>query len=159
MKKITSSISNQSGIISMVVLVMLVIVAVLVLNTVLNSHMNQTSSNNYKYKIQTFHIGDGLMTLLAQDMIDTNEGNYLKDNLKDADIGSPAISGSHSYNASKDIDTMKAGGIDIWDYSDQFHYYYARVKGDLDVSVKVVSISNTHAWAKAGIMIREKLTT
>jgi fibro-slime domain-containing protein len=158
MKKITSSINNQSGIISMVVLVMLVVVAILILNTVLNSHMNQASSNNYKYKIQTFHIGDGLMTLLAQDMIDTNEGNYLKDNLLTADIGSPAISGSHSYNASKDIDTMKAGGIDIWDYSDQFHYYYTRVKGDLDVSVKVISISNTHIWAKAGVMIREKLT-
>ncbi len=158
MKKITSSINNQRGIISMVVLVMLVIVAILILNTVLNSHMSQTTSNNYKYKIQTFHAGDGLMTLLAQEIIDTNEGFYLKNNLKSSDIGSPSISGSHSYNATKDIDTMKAGGIDIWDYSDQFHYYYTRIKGDLDVSVKVVSLSNTHAWAKAGIMIREKLT-
>ncbi len=98
------------------------------------------------------------MTLIAQEIIDTNEGFYLKDILKSADIGSPSISGSHSYNASKDIDTMKAGGVDIWDYSDQFHYYYTRVKGDLDVSVKVISLSNTHEWAKAGIMIREKLT-
>lgn len=158
MKKIMSTINNQGGIISMVVLIILVVVAILVLNTVLNSHMNQTSSNNYKYKIQTFHIADGLMTLLAQDMIDTNEANYLKDNMLAADIGSPGISGSHIYNSSKDIDTMKAGGIDIWDYSDQFHYYYTRVKGDIDVSAKVQSISNTHAWAKAGIMIREKLT-
>jgi fibro-slime domain-containing protein len=158
MKKILSSINNQSGIISLVVLVILVIVAVLILNTVLNSHMNQTTSNNYKYKIQTFNIGDGLMTLLAQDMLDTNEDNYLKDNMKAVDIGSPAITGSHSYNTVKDIDTMKAGGIDIWDYSDQFQYYYTRVKGDLDVSVRVLSISNTHVWAKAGIMIREKLT-
>ncbi|NLD95331.1 MAG: fibro-slime domain-containing protein [Fibrobacter sp.] len=158
MKNLTSSINNQRGIISMIVLVMMLIVAIIILNTVINSHMNQTSSDNYKYKIQTFHIGDGLMTLLAQDMIDTNDGNYLTDNMISADIGSPSKSGSHSYDALKNIDTMKGAGVDIIGYSDQFHYYYKRVKGDLDVSVKVISLSNTHEWAKAGIMIREKLT-
>jgi fibro-slime domain-containing protein len=141
----------------MVVLVMLIVVAILVLNTVLNSRMNQTSSNNYKFKTQTFHTSDGIMTLLAQDMIDTNEENYLSDNLKAADIGSPGMKGSHSYNTAKDIDTMKGGGSDIWNNSDQFHYFYTRVKGDIDISVKILSLTNTNEWAKAGIMIREKL--
>jgi fibro-slime domain-containing protein len=157
-KKISSFFYNQSGVISVVVLFILFGVGVLALNTVLNSNMNQTSSNNYKSRIQTFHAADGLVTMLAQDMIDTGEDNYLHDNMLDLDIGAPAINGSHSYNSLKDIDTMKGGGSDIWNSSDQFHFFYTRVKGDVDVSVKVISLTNTDSWAKGGIMIREKLT-
>jgi fibro-slime domain-containing protein len=157
-KKISSFLYNQSGVISVVVLVILLGVGVLALNTALNSNMNQTSSNNYKFRIQTFHAADGLMTMLAQDMVDTGEDNYLHDNMLDLDIGAPAIKGSHSYNPFKDIDTIKGGGSDIWNSSDQFHFFYTRVKGDVDVSVKVISLTNTDSWAKGGIMIREKLT-
>jgi regulation of enolase protein 1 (concanavalin A-like superfamily) len=75
---------------------------------------------------------------------------------KDQDIGSPAIAGSAKY--SQGTYTVTAGGLDIWDSADQFHYVYQPVTGDVDVSVKVASLTNVSPWVKAGVMIRENLT-
>ena len=51
-----------------------------------------------------------------------------------------------------------AAGADIWDTSDQFHFVYQAVTGDADITARVVSLTNTALWAKAGVMIRESLT-
>jgi len=73
-----------------------------------------------------------------------------------ADIGSPAIAGSTSYaNGAYQI---HAGGVDIWGTSDQFHYIYQQASGDLDLRVRVNSMTLSASWAKAGVMIRETLT-
>ena len=73
----------------------------------------------------------------------------------DADIGSPAIAGAAGYaNGTYQI---QAGGADIWGTADQFHFVYQQVTGDVDVSLRVASISYTSSWAKAGVMIRETL--
>jgi regulation of enolase protein 1 (concanavalin A-like superfamily) len=72
------------------------------------------------------------------------------------DIGSPAIAGSASYVSG--TYTIKAAGRDIWDTADQFHFVYRPMTGNGEVIARVASITNTHAWAKAGVMIREALT-
>ena len=74
----------------------------------------------------------------------------------DADIGSPAIKGSASF--AQGTYTISAAGSDIWDTADQFHYVYQQVTGDVDVSARVASLTNTDAWAKAGVMIRASLS-
>jgi hypothetical protein len=53
--------------------------------------------------------------------------------------------------------TMTAGGADIYGSSDQFHFAYKQLSGNGSITAKVISISNTNAWAKAGVMIRETL--
>ena len=72
------------------------------------------------------------------------------------DIGAPAIAGSVQF--SQGTYTVTAAGNDIWGTTDQFHYVYQPVSGDVDVSVRVQSIANTSGWAKAGVMIRQNLT-
>ena len=72
------------------------------------------------------------------------------------DIGSPAIAGSTTYSSG--TYTVSAGGVDIWNTSDQFHFVYQQITGDVDVMVRVQSIGNSHSWAKTGVMIRESLT-
>jgi hypothetical protein len=72
------------------------------------------------------------------------------------DIGAPAIAGSASYSGT--TYTIKAAGADIWDVADQFHFVYQPMTGNGEVIARVASITNTHAWAKAGVMIRETLT-
>lgn len=72
-----------------------------------------------------------------------------------ADIGSPAIAGSTSYSSGKY--TIKAAGNDIWQASDQFHFVYQPVDGDVEVIARVASITNVDKWSKAGVMIRESL--
>jgi len=53
--------------------------------------------------------------------------------------------------------TMTASGTDITGTADQFHFAYKMLTGPGSIVAKVDSVSNTHAWAKAGVMIRETL--
>jgi len=68
--------------------------------------------------------------------------------------GIPASVGSFSVGPPI---TMTAAGADIWGTADQFHYAYKRLSGLGSITAKVLSISNTDPWAKAGVMIRETL--
>ncbi|MDB5106798.1 MAG: C-terminal target protein [Fibrobacteres bacterium] len=73
-----------------------------------------------------------------------------------ADIGSVGIAGSG--NESGGTFTLAGSGADIWNTADAFRYVHQRLNGNTQVIVRVSSMSNTNAWAKAGIMIRETLT-
>ena len=57
--------------------------------------------------------------------------------------------------------TMTASGADIWAVNgveaDEFHFAYKMLSGAGSITAKVVSVENTNAWAKAGVMIRESL--
>jgi regulation of enolase protein 1 (concanavalin A-like superfamily) len=53
--------------------------------------------------------------------------------------------------------TMTARGTDIWGTADEFHFAYKRLSGGGSITARVVSITNTDPWAKAGVMIRESL--
>jgi hypothetical protein len=71
------------------------------------------------------------------------------------DIGSPQIGGSVSQ-----VETgwdMIAGGADIWEKSDQFHFLYKAISGDFNVAIRVESFTPAHLYSKAGLMIRETL--
>jgi hypothetical protein len=71
------------------------------------------------------------------------------------DIGSPQLPGS----AAK-VETgwdLIAGGVDIWEKSDQFHFLYRQISGDFNVMVRVESFKPAHLYSKAGLMIRENL--
>jgi hypothetical protein len=72
------------------------------------------------------------------------------------DVGSPSIAGSTTCSAG--TCTVRAGGIDIWNTSDQFHFIYQQITGDVDIALRVQSISLANAWSKIGVMIRESLT-
>jgi hypothetical protein len=73
-----------------------------------------------------------------------------------ANIGAPAIAGTATYSAG--TYNVTAAGLDIWNTADQFHYIYQPVTGDIDVSVRLRSITAAHAWSKSGVMIRESLS-
>jgi hypothetical protein len=48
-------------------------------------------------------------------------------------------------------------GTDIWGTQDEFTYVYTNWSGDGTITARVRSITNTHAWAKAGVMFRASL--
>ena len=54
--------------------------------------------------------------------------------------------------------TMGAGGVDIWDLSDEFRFVYQRLSGDGSILARGDSLVRSDGWAKAGVMIREALT-
>ena len=82
--------------------------------------------------------------------------------------GYPASVGSFSYDPVTGIYTMTADGADIWNvpdfpgagagnYHDEFHYAFKQLSGVATIEAQVLSVQNTDAWAKAGVMIRETL--
>ena len=69
------------------------------------------------------------------------------------DIGAPALSGSTVLDG--DTVTISGAGNDIWGTGDQFHYAARPLTGDGAISARVTAQTPTHAWAKAGVMIRD----
>ncbi|MHC4727448.1 MAG: hypothetical protein ACYS17_09500 [Planctomycetota bacterium] len=53
--------------------------------------------------------------------------------------------------------TMSAAGNDIWNTADEFRYAYKQLSGAGSITAQVLSVENTHAWAKSGVMIRQTL--
>jgi fibro-slime domain-containing protein len=108
-----------------------------------------------------------MMTLLAQDLLDFNDGKYFPasgpvDSLgANADIGTsgdPQSGGSYVYNNGNQ--TLTAGGSDIQNAQDHFRFAYNTTSGDCNFTVRVISMTNpsgSYGWSKAGIMIRQSL--
>src|ERR1035441_5375109 len=72
------------------------------------------------------------------------------------DIGSPKLAGfAKQVEAGWDL---IAGGADIWEKSDQFHFLHQQLSGDFDVAVRVECFTPAHLYSKAGLMIRETLS-
>jgi hypothetical protein len=70
--------------------------------------------------------------------------------------GYPASVGSFVEGPSGTF-TMTGSGTDIWNQSDEFHFAYKMLTGAGSIVAKVESITDTHVWAKAGVMIRSSL--
>jgi hypothetical protein len=74
----------------------------------------------------------------------------------DLDIGSPQLAGS-----AKQVEDgwdLVAGGVDIWEKSDQFHFVHKPITGDFDIAVRVEAFTPAHLYSKAGLMVRESLS-
>jgi hypothetical protein len=70
----------------------------------------------------------------------------------DANIGSPAYTGSGSYT--NGFWTLRGGGADIWNNADQFYFCTNSLNGDGMIMAQVTAESGLEAWAQAGVMIR-----
>jgi beta-glucanase (GH16 family)/regulation of enolase protein 1 (concanavalin A-like superfamily) len=71
------------------------------------------------------------------------------------DIGNPGILGSASFLTAAGTWTVAGSGADIWGTADQFHFASESVPGDGSLTAQVLSVQNTNAWAKAGVMFRD----
>ena len=72
------------------------------------------------------------------------------------DIGAVGQPGNARYSAG--TFTVSGSGADIWGTEDAFRYLYQPLPYDGDLVVRVAAVDGTHAWTKAGVMIRESLT-
>jgi regulation of enolase protein 1 (concanavalin A-like superfamily) len=74
---------------------------------------------------------------------------------KTQDVGAVAAAGA--VTSSNDTFTVKGSGADIWNAADEFRFVHQPMTGDGAIVARVASLTNTHEWAKAGVMIRESL--
>jgi len=75
------------------------------------------------------------------------------------DIGNVGLSGNASYASGTRKFTLIGSGEDIWNGSDEFRFAYQVASGNCTIVARVASVGNTDPWAKAGIMIRDNLTS
>jgi PA14 domain len=71
---------------------------------------------------------------------------------KSEDIGSPALNGSARFDGSRW--SVTGAGANIWGSNDEFQFAHEAINGDSTLVARVDSMDNTHAWAKAGLMVR-----
>ncbi len=74
------------------------------------------------------------------------------------DVGEVGMPGNACFDAALDQYQLSASGADIWANVDQFGFVYQQLSGDGEISFQLQSLQNTHAFAKAGLMIREDLS-
>ncbi len=72
------------------------------------------------------------------------------------DVGQVAAAGSTSI--SNGIYTVRGSGADIWGTRDEFRFVHGTLSGDGEITARVDSVSATHPWTKAGVMIRDGLS-
>jgi uncharacterized repeat protein (TIGR03806 family) len=113
--------------------------------------------------------GVSKMPPLARNIIDTNFVPVLADWINSfvpgplpapwqhQDIGGVATLGDASYESASATFNVSGAGMDIWSTADSFHFVYQNVSGDCEVIARVTSVTDTHPWAKAGVMIRESV--
>jgi regulation of enolase protein 1 (concanavalin A-like superfamily) len=71
----------------------------------------------------------------------------------DQDVGNVVLAGAATISGAGAA--VKGAGADIWGTEDAFHFLYRKMSGDGEIVARVTAVTNTHAWAKAGVMIRD----
>jgi hypothetical protein len=70
------------------------------------------------------------------------------------DVGTPAVAGSSTVNGDSTV-TLTGGGDDIWNNSDNFHYYYTSVTGLVwEAKMRIISFEGPDQWSKVNLMVR-----
>ena len=73
-----------------------------------------------------------------------------------SDIGNPMVAGSAEISA--DTMTVRGAGANIGGMSDEFHFAYQAMSGDVDIRIRIADLQDGNPRAKAGLMIRGSLT-
>ena len=91
----------------------------------------------------------------ANVILPNSQANFTSAITTFANVGNPATPGSAT--AVSGGFNITGAGSDIGGTNDQFSFNYQSYAGDFDIKVRVDSITEADAWAKAGLMARENL--
>lgn len=121
-------------------------------NSTTYSDTSAQPATHYYYQVQAANIigASGFSNTADATTRPTINGSWT-----DADVGTPAIAGSASYDPASFTYTVTGSGNDIWNNADEFHFVYQQLIGDGTITARVLTQDSTDVWAKAGVMIRE----
>jgi regulation of enolase protein 1 (concanavalin A-like superfamily) len=115
-----------------------------------------TAGTVYHYKVKSKDAA-GNVGSSPDNSFTTGSSSSLPTPWATSDIGSTGIAGSAGHTSLYNTFTVGGSGADIWSTADAFRYVYQQVSGDVTITARVVSMTNTNGWAKAGVMIRDGL--
>ena len=105
-------------------------------------HVMRLVCENGGFRINAFHFSLASSTLPAQ--------------WQNQDIGDVSITGSAGFlNGVFYIEGSGAVKSQYSSNSDEFHFVYQKLSGDIEIVVHIRTQTYTHEWGKAGLMIRE----
>ncbi|MBX2848707.1 MAG: hypothetical protein KTR16_10320 [Acidiferrobacterales bacterium] len=118
-------------------------------------YLNQRESGNgfYSYSIQSSRSIDSIDDSTYEVNLSLTA---LADGWAGRDIGEVSAAGSMRVSADNGIE-LTGSGADIFGSSDELYFAFLPFSGDGDITARVKSLTQTHPWAKAGVMIRETL--
>lgn len=97
----------------------------------------------------------GLQLDRSADFFGTASGSSLPTPWTTGDIGSVGVVGNASHASG--TFTVQGSGADIFGTADAFRYVHQALNGDGEIRARVATLQNTHAYAKAAVMIRDGL--
>ncbi len=71
--------------------------------------------------------------------------------------GTAIGTGTGSATSDGVVFTVNGRGTDIWNTADAFYFVYTPLPGNVVLTARVRSLTNTYPWAKAGVMFRQSL--
>ncbi len=84
------------------------------------------------------------------------EPNKLPEPWLTMDIGAVAAAGDADYVDDKFVVT--GSGADIWDNKDGFRFAFQTLKGDVEITAYIESLTKSDPWTKGALMIRDDLS-
>lgn len=116
-----------------------------------------SASTNYYYRVRAYN-GSGNSSYSNESNATTQSGGgALPSPWQTSNIGSVGQTGSAGHSSG--TFTVSGSGADIWGSADGFRYVYQQISGNVTLTARVASIGNTDPWAKAGVMIRNSLSS
>ncbi len=121
--------------------------------------------NGSRYRFDSWSDGSALTDAFTTGAATTNlTANYdlvsgtMPGAWQSADVGAPLVPGSADYAASSGTFYVDGAGADVYNSNDQFHYVYQTLTGNGTITARVRYQTNSSAWAKAGLMIKQSTT-
>jgi hypothetical protein len=74
-----------------------------------------------------------------------------------SDIGGVGVAGTARVSGA--TFTVSGSGSDVWGTADSFRFVYQTMTGDGQMTARVVSVPQVNVWSKAGVMIRNSLSS
>ncbi len=78
---------------------------------------------------------------------------------KSVNIGSQTPAGFTAFDSDSSRFLLESNSGDIWGSNDNFSFIYQKVAGDATLIARITSMSRINNWSKAGVMIRESLSS
>jgi endonuclease/exonuclease/phosphatase family metal-dependent hydrolase len=121
-------------------------------------HTTQTLPMAASVYIGLVALRNGSTAGTAQASFDNVSVRTLPSPWQEGDIGAVGAAGQASFAGG--TWTVQAGGTDLWDTADAFHYVYQPLNGDGEIVANVtgLTVPAGSSWSLAAVMIREKLT-